>query len=883
VSAIEEPESEPPETETRGADAFEGTDPLTAMTPTFGRLARAFGQRFFAGFRLDPEAVRELREIQSRGAVVYVMRYASRLDYFLFNWLFLREGLAPSNFANGIRFYYYRPIWDAFRTAVRGILLRLRLGSGGLRALGIRRVRALSSSGGTMFLFLRTDKIRSRLKTRKGAVRTGQSEYDYLREIVSTCVDEEAPVDLVPLALFWRKGPRAQRRFLNVFYGAPERPTDTGKIVSFLWNYRNLAVRVGTAIDLKSFVEERRSDGAERITKQVRRSVLIFLRREEKPVAGAAFRPRYRVEELVLGDPEVQHAIGEAAAQQGHSRERLERRARKDLREIASHPSPTTLAVLDVLVGWIFRKLFERLEVHGLDRVTQAAKLHPLVLAPCHRSHLDYLIVSWLFYERHLVPPLVAAGINLSFWPLGPIFRRAGAFFLRRTFEGNRLYATVFRSYVRQLIKDGVTQEFFVEGTRSRTGRTLEPRLGMLGMALEAYARGIRRDVYIVPVGFTYERLVEEGSITEERRGASKARENLLALMQARQVLRRRHGSVIIRFGEPISLAEQLGSERAVLASSDPADSPARRDVTSRFGFSLCRRLNELVSPGRTHVAAAALLTTPSGGISRQEFIRRAEQIVELLRHFGLSLGEALEEDLRVGDLPSTVALLEEAGLIRRIPDRRGEILTFDDRAREILDYYRGALASTLVLAGSMALSLRDRATPESLVERASEWLDLLALEVLPLEGPEREARLRDLIAYAEARGFVNTDLEGRLCASEKGEPWCELLAAQVRPLLEAYRALTEAVLELGGSARRERVEQEARALHRRHLLLGEASFPEGLCDATLGNALRWLVNERYLEGDANLRRPEAEVRPGPRWGELESLCERVAAPLTGG
>jgi glycerol-3-phosphate O-acyltransferase len=193
--------------------------------------------------------------------------------------------------------------------------------------------------------------------------------------------------------------------------------------------------------------------------------------------------------------------VRELAAGDRRAERRLRLRAGRHLRAIAANPSPTALALLYVAVTRIFQRVFERLEVTGLERVTEAAKLHPLVLVPTHRSHFDYLILSWLFYEQHLVPPLVAAGDNLAFWPLGPVLRRGGGYFLRRSFEGDRLYTTVFRRYVQQLIKDGATQEFFIEGTRSRSGRTLPPRLGMLGMVLEAYARGVRRDLYLVPVG----------------------------------------------------------------------------------------------------------------------------------------------------------------------------------------------------------------------------------------------------------------------------------------------------------------------------------------------------------------------------------------------
>ena len=201
-------------------------------------------------------------------------------------------------------------------------------------------------------------------------------------------------------------------------------------------------------------------------------------------------------------------------------------------------------------------------------------------------------------------------------------------------------------------------------------------------------------------------------------------------------------------------------------------------------------------------------------------------------------------------------------------------------RSREILDYYRGGLAPALVPAGALALALRQPATLENAVAEASEWLDLLYLEVLPPEGSSRERGLRRLAAYAEARGFVYAEPEGRICVAEKGEAWCALLTAQIRPLLEAYRALMEALLELGGEAERQRVEEEARALHRRHMLLGEGDFPEGLCGTTLGNGLRWLVRERFLEGDGTLRRGRDQVRPGPRWQELASVSERLAAVL---
>ena len=207
----------------------------------------------------------------------------------------------------------------------QGIVERVRRGASGMRERSIMQIRQCVRDGGSAFLFLRTDKIRTRVRTKRVAVREGRTELDYLREVVDTAFASDVPVSLVPLALFWRKGARPERPFLNLFYGGNERPTDVGKVVAFLWNYRNLAVRVGQPIDLRAFVDANRASGRERVVKQVRRSLLIFLRREEKPVVGAPLPSFARVQEAVLEDGEVRRVIGEVSSEKRRSVRRAAR------------------------------------------------------------------------------------------------------------------------------------------------------------------------------------------------------------------------------------------------------------------------------------------------------------------------------------------------------------------------------------------------------------------------------------------------------------------------------------------------------------------------------------------------------------------------------
>src|SRR5262245_50351548 len=185
-------------------------------------------------------------------------------------------------------------------------------------------------------------------------------------------------------------------------------------------------------------------------------------------------------------------------------------------------------------------------------------KPHPVVLLPCHRSPFDSLILSSLFHINHLSPPHIAAGINLSFWPMGPLFGGAGAYFIRRSFGDDGVYKAVFRSYLRFLIREGYTQEFFIEGGRSRTGKILTPKLGMLSAIVDAFIDGARRDLYLVPVSIHYGRVVEEQAYSRELGGGEKEKESLSALLRARSVLRQTYGTVSVSFADPISLSEAL-------------------------------------------------------------------------------------------------------------------------------------------------------------------------------------------------------------------------------------------------------------------------------------------------------------------------------------
>ena len=184
-----------------------------------------------------------------------------------------------------------------------------------------------------------------------------------------------------------------------------------------------------------------------------------------------------------------------------------------------------------------------------------------LVYLPNHRSHIDYLLLSYLVYAQGLAPPHIAAGANLNFPLVGPLLRRGGAFFLRRSFKGEPLYAAVFREYLHAMLAKGFPIAYFIEGGRSRSGRTLAPKGGLLGMTIESFMREHPRPLLLVPVYFSYEKLLEGRTLVAELEGQPKKGESLGALVRVARNLRRDYGSVHVNFGAPLSIDQFLDRE----------------------------------------------------------------------------------------------------------------------------------------------------------------------------------------------------------------------------------------------------------------------------------------------------------------------------------
>ena len=331
----------------------------------------------------------------------------------------------------------------------------------------------------------------------------------------------------------------------------------------------------------------RKTQSPELAARRTARLLRTKFRNQKVATLGPDLSHRRTLVELILRSPQVVAAI-EAEAVDGAQAAAL-KSARKAANTIAADLSYLTLRFLDVALTWFWHRIYDGIRVHGLDRVAALAETHTVVYTPCHRSHIDYLLLSYVLFHRGFMVPHVAAGDNLDLPVVGSVLRRGGAFFMRRRFSGDRLYSAVFSEYIYQVFRRGHAVEYFVEGGRTRTGRLLPARTGVLQMTIDAHRRGVPRPIVFVPVYVGYDKLVEAASYVDELRGAAKKDESVSGLFRNLRMVRQSFGSAQLCFGKPIMMDGFL---------EDAMDRPARVLGARLARRHQCKRLPECNQPG---------------------------------------------------------------------------------------------------------------------------------------------------------------------------------------------------------------------------------------------------------------------------------------------
>ncbi|MDH7452169.1 glycerol-3-phosphate 1-O-acyltransferase PlsB [Luteimonas composti] len=500
--------------------------------------------------------------------------------------------------------------------------------------------------------------------------------------------DPALDVQLVPVSIFVGRSPDKASGWFSVLFS--ENWAIVGRfrrLLAILLNGRDTLVQFAGPVSIRDLLAE--DLPPERSVRKLSRLLRTHFNRLREAVIGPDLSTRRLLIDKVLSSAQVKEAIADQARRDSSSPEEAWKKAHAMAYEIAADYSHPVVRSASFLLTSVWNRIYRGVLVHHLDSLKAAAPGHEVIYVPSHRSHMDYLLLSYLLYTKGIVPPHIVAGINLNLPVIGPILRRGGAFFIRRSIRGSALYSAVLAEYVAQLIAGGYSIEYFIEGGRSRTGRLLQPKGGMISMTLRAYLRQPSRPVLFQPVYIGYEKLMEGSSYLDELSGKPKEKESIWALLWSiPKVLRQNYGQVVVNFGEPIPLADLL-AEHAAEWDGKPLTDEDKPDWLSHTVDAAAERIqvniNRAADVNPINLLAMALLSTPKHTMAE----------ADLLAQIALSktlLAEVPYSD-RVTVTPHSpreiVAHGEEIGVLRRIAHPLGDVLSVGDDDAVLLSYFR--------------------------------------------------------------------------------------------------------------------------------------------------------------------------------------------------
>jgi len=663
-------------------------------------------ERLIAKASMPEDQQRLLEDLSKRGHVVYAVKYRSQIDLVYLTARLYQLGLPSASFAFDLHPYLWQPRWYALKIILYHIGHLLRYGClPNPYENGYYRQKVKEGTSGLFFLVGKKGYYRR-------TILVGNDPLEHLLEIQQ---ETEKPIFVIPFFLLYSRAPgREKRGLFDIFSSSREEPGFIRKFLSFLRGYPDAVLEAGEPLNLQDVLPELSENVSEKRKQifQLRRDLIESIDEIKRAVLGPTLKSTIELKEIILHHPRLESYMQRRARSTKQEIWKVRMEADKYLDEIAATYNYTLVQIGERVLSWIWNNLFDGIEVDGesLQKVKKAARNNTLVYVPCHKSHTDYLILSYILYRNNLFTPFVAAGKNLAFWPLGPIFRRGGAFFIRRSFKGMKFYAEVFSLYVKTLVQLGHNIEFFIEGGRSRTGKMVLPKLGLLAILVQAVEEGFCDDLMFVPTAICYDRIPEEEAYLKEISGGAKVDENIGQLVRARRFLKRRYGRVYVRFAEPVSLQRYLEKYRDGEQSMRPRE---RHAMYRDFSYRVINSINHVSLVTPYSLAAAALLSTPRHGISLIEFrdiyrtfyeylVNRKIELSKTFRNYDASLEETLydfEKSKLVGKLKDEDDDLEE------------EVFTMEDSKRPALEYYKNNLIHFLLPAAYVATSILSQQT----------------------------------------------------------------------------------------------------------------------------------------------------------------------------
>ena len=685
---------------------------------------------------------------------------------------------------------------------------------------------------------------------------------------------------LIPIRIIWNKYPLPITKH-PLFSGKHRYHSELYNRYMLLVRPKSIAFEIGTP-----FIPESSDPEAMQGDQQIRSRLFRSIARMEHAVVGPPMRSRAHISQRVLKDRRFIRQVEVLADGDEEMQVKLFRKAEKILYEMAADFKKSTVMKFRRTLDWAWPKIIEGfwIDRKGMEQYRVLSRKAPALLLPCHRSHADYLIVSYLFNLNNLMLPFIAAGINLSFWPMGPIFRRSGAYFIRRTFKGDKLYPFVLEAYVRRILKDKIPQEFFPEGTRSRTGKLLHPKTGLMAINLTSVRNGDVKDLLFVPLSIIYGKLFETGSYLNEAEGAVKKKENARSVLKTTRLLGKNFGKVYMNFGKMFLLSDYLSEHDIQL---DQLNDKEFRDFTNQMGYRVIREIQKstLITP--IALVSILFLSNVRRGMTRDGLMLRLDYALRFFKSRTVPLAElstAIEEaTIKVLDYLVQSEKIEKHSIDNQIIYRPVE------SRRSYMEYYKNNIIHHFIdisFVAASILKLRQSSfTFNDLKEEYSFLHKLFHMEFVYETDEPQSSNIHRELSLLEELELVSREGE-KYCLDSKSAFVLRNIAGCILSYLEAYYTVLESYYSISRQDETLPPNILPSILTRGKLLhtMGEITREESINKFYYQTGHQWMNRS----GLVNWGTLASELRKGERteqtlsYSKLKETLSAFISPITG-
>lgn len=660
----------------------------------------------------------------------------------------------------------------------------------------------------------------------------------------------------VPVVVFWGRPVLKQKHWLRVLFsetwGFAGR---TRRFFTILMNGKNTILQFSPAISFRDVIEsiDKSEDSVDKL-----QSVLSERLVEIKTATlGPDISHRRTLVRKLLKNNSITTAINHKSTSENISVYDATKKANNYLNEIVADRSYITIQILQRILSAFWNKFYSGIDVHFSAQLKELALSHELVYVPCHRSHIDYLLLSYVIHNEGLAIPYIAAGKNLNMPVIGSVLRKAGAFFIRRSFKSNALYSTVMFEYLASQLSTGMPIEYFIEGGRSRTGRLLQPKPGMLAMTIRAFLKYQQRPIAFIPVYIGYEKMIESKSYLAELEGDDKKSETFFSSIKSVLAIRGFYGRVSTSFGQPILLNNMLTEQQEdwqTLNYDDKQRPDWLRPAVNQVSKKIMQGMNECCAVNGINFIATALLAAPNQTMDEIELVKTLDYYHKLVTQLNYSASITLPEN----DADKQIKLSESLGLVRRRKHKMGDFLYLDNAHAILLTYYRNNTLHLFALPSIVACCFNNTTTlsRENILSQINIIYPFLKTELfLPWPADEIEPITNKILDHQVESGSLiydsSTNLYSKPSIGTGQLAQLSTLAKIISPVLELYYMIFALLVNSSENIlTRNRLEESCYLMAQRLSLMYAINSPDFFDKKLITNFINSLITLEYVSID---------------------------------